>query len=43
VVLSFSPDLRGYLRPKTVNVDATNAFGLPPVAPGASIAAEVGF
>jgi hypothetical protein len=43
VVLSLSPDLRGYLRPKTANVDASKVFGLPPVAPGASIAAEVGF
>jgi hypothetical protein len=43
VVLSLSPDLRGYLRPKTVSVDSRGAFGLPPVAPGASIAAEVGF
>jgi hypothetical protein len=43
VVLSFAPDLRGYVRPKTVNVDASKVFGLPPVAPGASIAIEVGF
>jgi hypothetical protein len=43
VVLSLSPDLRGYLRPKTVNVDKSKVFGLPPVAPGVSIAAEIGF